>query len=59
VITQTHGAHVFADRHAHGEGEAPQWLYTVAFAATELWGSDARSGDRISVDAWEPYLERA
>jgi nitrile hydratase len=59
VITRVHGTHVFADRHAHGRGEQPQWLYTVAFAATELWGGDGRSGDRISVDAWEPYLERA
>ena len=54
------GFHVFPDRNAHGQGEAPQWLYTVVFDAAELWGRDARSGrQRLSIDAWESYLERA
>ena len=53
------GAHVFADPHAHGLGEQPQWLYTVVFDAAELWGGTARAGDQVSVDAWQPYLEPA
>ena len=56
---RVHGAHVFADTHAQGLGEQPRWLYTVAFEAAELWGSEAREGDRVSIDAWEPYLEPA
>ena len=58
VIERAHGAHVFADAHATGRGELPQWLYTVVFDGTELWGAGS-TGLRISVDAWEPYLEPA
>jgi len=60
VIERVHGAHVFADTHAQGLGEQPQWLYTVAFDETELWGDIApRQNATVSVDAWEPYLEPA
>ncbi len=53
-----HGAHVFPDAHAHGRGEAPEHLYTVAFAAADLWGAEAQGGE-VRVDCWEPYLEAA
>jgi nitrile hydratase subunit beta len=56
-IDQLRGVHVFADAHAHGLGEQPQWLYTVVFSARELWGNEAASGQSVSIDAWEPYLE--
>ena len=60
VIELVHGAHVFPDTNAHELGESPQWLYTVAFDAQELWGEDGRSQrSRVSVDAFEPYLEPA
>jgi nitrile hydratase len=60
VIEGIHGAHVFADAHAQGLGEQPQWLYTVAFDEKELWGSNTpRQQSTVSVDAWEPYLEPA
>ena len=57
VVERFHGAHVFADAHAHGLGEQPRWLYTVVFDGRELWGSAAASNLRVSIDAWEPYLE--
>jgi nitrile hydratase len=59
VVERWHGAHVFPDSNAHGRGEDPQHLYTVRFAARELWGPDAASRDSVSLDLWEPYLERA
>jgi nitrile hydratase len=59
VVERWHGAHVFPDVHAHGGGEDPRHLYTVRFAARELWGPDAREHDSVSLDLWEPYLERA
>lgn len=58
TIERAHGMHVFADAHALGLGEQPQWLYTVVFDATELW-PDARPGHEVSIDAWEPCLEPA
>lgn len=60
VVEAVRGVHVFADTHAQGLGEQPQWLYTVAFEEQELWGDQApQQGLRVSVDAWEPYLEDA
>ena len=57
TITHLHGGHVFPDTNATGAGEAPQWLYTVRFTGTELWGADADPSVTVSVDAWESYLE--
>jgi nitrile hydratase len=57
VIEAVHGAHVFADTHAQGLGEQPQWLYRVAFDGRELWGEDAAAGSSVALDAWESYLE--
>ncbi len=56
-IVAVHGTHVFPDSNAHGQGEDPQWLYTVRFTARELWGKDSR--DSVCIDLWEPYLENA
>jgi nitrile hydratase beta subunit len=59
VILARRGAHVFPDSHAHGRGEDPRPLYTVRFAARELWGEAADPRDSVCLDLWEPYLERA
>ncbi|HSQ71509.1 MAG TPA: nitrile hydratase subunit beta [Rubrivivax sp.] len=59
TIAAVHGPHVFADTHAHGQGERPCPLYTVSFSGHELWGDEpGASGLTVSIDAWEPYLER-
>jgi nitrile hydratase len=59
TIEHLHGMHVFADTHAQGLGEQPQWLYTVVFDGVDLWGAEAEPGLRVSVDAWESYLTEA
>jgi len=59
VVERDHGVHVFPDSAAIGAGENPQWLYTVVFDGTELWGADADPTSKISIDAFEPYLENA
>jgi len=58
-VEAVQGFFVFPDSNAHGRGEAPEWVYTVTFEATELWGRDADPTSRVSIDAWESYLERA
>jgi nitrile hydratase len=58
VVETSHGAHVFPDSNAHGHGEDPKPLYSVRFAARDIWGPDAGERDSISLDLWEPYLER-
>jgi nitrile hydratase subunit beta len=59
VVDRVQGCHIFPDAHAHFAGEQPQWLYTVRFDARELWGEEADPTVRVSVDAFEPYLEPA
>jgi len=54
-----HGAHVLPDSNAHGLGEAPEPLYTVLFAASELWAAPAHPGDEVTLDLWQSYLEPA
>ncbi len=59
VIERVHGCHVFPDSHASARrDEDPQWLYTVRFEGRELWGDTADPTITVSVDAWEPYLEK-
>ena len=58
-IESVHGAHVFPDTHAHGQGEQPQWLYTVVFEGREVWGEGAEPGQTVCIDAFEPYLQAA
>src|SRR6185295_12919823 len=38
TIVSSHGMFVLPDSNAHGLGENPEWLYTVRFTGTELWG---------------------
>jgi nitrile hydratase subunit beta len=59
TVERINGSHVFPDTQAHGGGENPQWLYTVVFSARDLWGDDADPTVKVSVDAFEPYLEPA
>jgi len=57
TIERVIGFHVFPDSNAQGAGENPQWLYTVRFDGPELWGEGTDPNVKVSVDAWESYLE--
>jgi nitrile hydratase len=58
-VAAIRGCHVFPDAHCGSGNEDPHWLYSVAFAAGEVWGPQGRAGDEIRLDLWEPYLEPA
>jgi nitrile hydratase beta subunit len=58
-VAQVRGAFVFPDTNALRHGEDPQWLYTVRFAARELWGPQGDVCSIVCIDAFEPYLEPA
>jgi nitrile hydratase subunit beta len=59
-VVMMHGCHVFPDAVALAlENEDPQWLYAVRFDGRELWGPDGDPTVKVSVDAFEPYLEPA
>ena len=53
------GVFVFPDTHAALQGERPQHLYSVKFAARELWGARASARDAVHLDLWDDYLEHA
>jgi nitrile hydratase subunit beta len=59
TIELCHGCHMFPDSVAINLGDNPQWLYTVVFEGRELWGPDADPTLKVSIDAFEPYLEPA
>jgi nitrile hydratase len=59
VIVLDRGVFVFPDTNAHQLGEKPQHLYSVRFAARDLWGAQASPRDSVHLDLWDDYLERA
>ena len=59
VVEALRGCHVYPDTVAIGQGECPQWLYTVLFDGRELWGENTDPTLKVSIDAFEPYLEPA
>jgi len=59
VVARDHGIFVFPDTNAQFLGEKPQHLYSVHFAARELWGEQARVQDSVYIDMWDDYLEAA
>jgi nitrile hydratase subunit beta len=59
VIDRDHGVFVFADTNAHGGGENPQHVYSVRFAARELWGEQAAARDCVYLDLWDDHLDPA
>ncbi|RZS83468.1 nitrile hydratase [Phyllobacterium myrsinacearum] len=59
VVEAVHDGFVFPDTNAHGQGENPQYVYTVVFTAVEIWGEGADPALTVSIDAWESYLEPA
>jgi nitrile hydratase subunit beta len=59
TVERDHGVFVFPDTNAHFLGENPQHVYSVRFAARELWGEQAAPQDVVYVDLWDDYLESA
>ena len=59
VIEALRGCHVYPDTVAVGAGENPQWLYTVLFEGRELWGESTDPTLKVSIEAFEPYLDPA
>jgi nitrile hydratase subunit beta len=59
TIERDHGVYVFPDATAHALDEEPQHVYSVRFAARELWGNQASPRDAVYIDLWDDYLEPA
>jgi nitrile hydratase beta subunit len=59
AIDRDHGVHVFPDSNAHFLGENPQHVYSVRFAARELWGEQAAPRYAVYIDLWDDHLDPA
>jgi nitrile hydratase subunit beta len=69
TVEAIRGCHVHPDTAALGatdqvrglkaDGGEPQWLYTVVFPARALWGEAADPNVKVSIEAFEPYLDPA
>jgi nitrile hydratase len=59
IVEAVRGCHVYPDSVVSGKGEDPQWLYTVMFDGKELWGPETSPELKVSIEAFEPYLEPA
>jgi nitrile hydratase subunit beta len=61
TVTRDHGQFAFQDTDVDGDplSQTPQHVYTVQFAARELWGEQAGSRDSVYLDLWDDHLERA
>jgi nitrile hydratase beta subunit len=59
IVDRDHGVYVFPDTSAHALGENPQHVYSVRFAARELWGEQASPRDAVYLDLWDDYLDPA
>ena len=60
-VLRDNGVYALQDTDERGQrlGETPQHVYTVRFAARELWGERASARDAVYVEMWEEYLEPA
>lgn len=59
VVAEDYGVWVFPDTHAAAQGKKPQHVYSVRFAARELWGPEAAERDSVFIDLWDDYLDPA
>ena len=58
-VEAVRGCYVYPDSVATGAGEDPQWLYTVVFPGQALWGEESDPSVKVSIEAFEPYLDPA
>lgn len=57
TVQRDHGVFSFNDTVAHGLGHKPQHVYSVRFAAQELWGPQASARDSVCIDLFDDYLD--
>lgn len=54
TVVEAQGQHLLPDDRSRGITSEPQTVYTVRFAAVELFGEGAHD---VTVDVWESHLE--
>ena len=59
TVERDYGVFAFPDSSTQGLGDRPQHVYSVRFAARELWGEQSNEHDSVYVDMWDDYIEAA
>jgi nitrile hydratase len=59
TVERDYGVFDLEDTASQQLGQNPQHVYSVRFAARELWGEQAPPRDSVYVDMWDDYLEPA
>ena len=61
TVVRLHGLFRLQDTDVNGQrlSDERQHVYTVRFAARELWGDSASAREAVYMDLWEGYLEPA
>ncbi|XGV95739.1 MAG: SH3-like domain-containing protein [Leptolyngbya sp. BL-A-14] len=57
TVTKDHGVYVFPDTVGQRLDTKPQHVYSVRFAAQELWGDEASPKDCLFLDLFDDHLE--
>ena len=57
IVEAVHDRYPLADERAAGR-DVPEQLYTIAFAADDVWDIDAEPNCVIHAELWESYLVR-
>jgi len=57
TIERDHGVFDFEDTASQQLPQKPQHVYSVRFAARELWGEQSAPQDSVYIDLWDDYLE--
>lgn len=57
TVAKVHGVYVFPDTLGQRLETKPQYVYSVRFAAQELWGPDASPQDCLFIDLFDDHLD--
>lgn len=57
TVVKDHGVYVFPDTVGQRLDTNPQHVYSVRFAAQELWGTEAPANDCLFLDLFDDHLE--
>ncbi|NEQ46769.1 MAG: nitrile hydratase subunit beta [Leptolyngbya sp. SIOISBB] len=57
TVVRAHGVYVFPDTLGQRLSTSPQHVYSIRFAAQELWGSEAAVQDALYLDLFDAHLE--
>ena len=58
-MQRDHGVLIVPEAGDRGGGEKLQHVYSVRFAAREIWGADASDRNSLHFNVWDNYMDPA